>query len=78
LRLAAIIINLVVYTIFMSRNKRNKSNARESMFAVRLSVEEMRMFKRLCNILEMNKSEMVRHLVSREYDKLRKQIKIGY
>ena len=62
----------------MSRNKRNKSNARESMFAVRLSVEEMRMFKRLCNILEMNKSEMVRHLVSREYDKLRKQIKIGY
>lgn len=60
---------------FMSKKKtKNKNEIRESMFAIRLSKDEMRVFKRLCNILEMNKSEMVRFLVTREFDKLKKQI----
>ena len=63
----------------MSRKKiKNRNEIRESMFAIRLNKDEMRVFKRLCNILEMNKSEMVRYLVIREFDKLKKQIGIEF
>ena len=62
----------------MSRKKKDKSEVRESMFAIRLSQNEMKMFKRICNILEMNKSEMMRYLVSLKYEELRKQTKIVF
>jgi len=53
----------------MSRKKKKESKARESIFSIRVSEQEKKMFNMLSLLMDKSKSDMIRILVSNELEK---------
>jgi len=62
----------------MSKKKKKDSNSRDSIFSIRVSEQEKKMLNKLSVLMDKNKSDMIRILTSREFEKLSGQESMSF